>query len=89
MLARIYVLLSSLAIAGFVGAFPAVADMLVIESNVPAIPVGAVFPDGAKPQLPDGGSIQLLHRPANRTERIWKPAMTNRLYGGAAVRPGN
>jgi len=57
--------------AAFSGA--AVADLRVIESNVPSIATGASFPDGATFDVPKGKKIKLLKTPANSTHEIEGP----------------
>ena len=51
----------------------AVADLRVIESNVPSIATGASFPDGAAFDVPKGKKIKLLKTPANSTHEIEGP----------------
>lgn len=55
----------------------AIADMIVIDSNVPEIHVGTHLPDGTAPTLPPGGRVQVLLS-SNQTKLFERPGGTSR-----------
>jgi hypothetical protein len=56
------------ALAGLIGALPARADMLVLESTVPQYKVGDHLADNTAMTLPDGQHVKVLLLPANTTK---------------------
>jgi hypothetical protein len=62
------------AFAGLQGVRTASAEMLILESNVPAYQQGAVIPDGPLPALPLGGRVKVLLLTSMETKIFEGPA---------------
>jgi hypothetical protein len=64
-------------VAFFCGA-PAMAEMIVTESNVPEFAVGSVLPDRETLKLPAGGRVRVLLLPSNATKLFEGEALVTR-----------
>lgn len=70
--------------AGLLASSPSWADMRILESNVPGIRVGAVFPVNTLPVLPPGGNVLVVYLSNNTTRRFFGPQENadTRPFGG-------
>jgi len=69
--ACLFGLAAMLAFAGFNG--PALADLRVIDSNMPGVAIDTAFPDNAVFDVPAGRKLKFLKTPANSTHEIAGP----------------